>query len=246
MREKSQAEQKGRLKTLDRVFSKAGMASRSQARRWIEAGKVQVNGQVVRDPEHWVDPERDRIALDGKPLRTAARVYLMLHKPEGYITSRGDPENRPTVYRLIHDAGVWVSPVGRLDLDTSGLLLMTNDNEFADRITSPASHVPKTYRVQASTVLTEDRLQQLRDGVELSDGLTRPAKVTRLRDTSHHTYLEITITEGRNRQVRRMLEAIDSRVQKLERTGIGPLQLGDLPAGKWRRLTEAEIEQLRK
>ncbi len=216
------------------------MGSRSDARSWIGAGQVRVNGQVVQNPDHWVDLDRDRITFQGKPLRMAERIYLLLYKPKGYITSYGDPENRPTVYDLTKDAGVWLSPVGRLDLDTSGLLLMTNDTDFAERIANPEHEIPKTYQLKASTLLTAGQLEQLRQGVELSDGRTRPALVRHLRDSARFSFLELTITEGRNRQVRRMIEALDCKVLKLVRVAIGPIRIGDLPIGKWRHLTAEE------
>jgi 23S rRNA pseudouridine2605 synthase len=236
---------KGRqLKSLERVFSKAGAGSRSEARGWIKSGKVRVNGKIERDPERPVDAARDRITLDGNPLRPARPVYILLHKPEGHITTRNDPEGRPTVYDLVGGAESWLSPVGRLDLDTSGLLLMTNDTAFADHITSPAGKIPKTYRVKTATLLSEEALESLRRGVTLRDGPTRPAVVTRLRDSSRRTFLEITITEGRNRQVRRMIEAVGSKVLELARTAIGPVGIGDLPPGAWRPLTESELRAL--
>ena len=178
------------IKTLERVFSKAGMASRTDARSWIGAGRVRVNGKVVQNPDQWVDLERDRVTLDGKPLRAAEKLYLLLYKPKGYLTTFRDPEGRPTVYDLTGDAGAWLSPVGRLDLDTSGLILMTNDTDFAERVMNPDHKVPKTYQVKASTLLTDEQLEQLRRGVELSDGPTRPAQVTRLRDSAKYTHLE--------------------------------------------------------
>ena len=233
------------LKTLDRVLSKAGVGSRVDARGWITAGRVKVNGQIVRDPDHWVDLKRDRVRLDGKPLQSRERVYLLLYKPTGYLTTYRDPKGRPTVYDLIADLGTFVSPVGRLDLDTSGLLLMTNDNQLAERVTNPASHVPKTYLVKASKRLTDEQLQRLRDGVELADGPTRPARVRRVRDSEKYTHLEITLTEGRNRQVRRMIEALDAAVIKLVRVRIGPVAIGALQIGKWRSLSPAELRALR-
>ncbi|MBI2188359.1 MAG: rRNA pseudouridine synthase [Acidobacteria bacterium] len=233
------------LKTLDRVLSKAGLGSRVDAARWIRAGRVKVNGRVVRDPDHWIDMARDRVRLDGKPLQPRERVYLLLNKPAGYLTTYRDPQGRPTVYDLIADVGTFVSPAGRLDLETSGLLLMTNDNQLAERVTNPISHVPKTYRVKASTRLTDEQLQQLRDGVELSDGLTRPARVALVRDTETHTQFEITLTEGRNRQVRRMVEALGAEVLKLVRVRIGPVGIGTLPIGKWRPLTRAEVRLMK-
>ena len=232
------------IKTLERVFSKAGLGSRTDARSWIGGGRVRVNGQVIRNPDHWVDLARDRVTLDGKPLRAPAKSYVVLYKPKGYITSYGDPEGRPTVYDLVGDARTWLSPVGRLDLDTTGLLLMTNDTEFAERITNPEHKVPKTYQLKAATLLTEEQIEQLRQGVTLSDGPTRPAVVTRLRDGPRHTFLEMTISEGRNRQVRRMIEAVGSKVLKLVRTAVGPVRLGDLRIGTWRALTDEEIRAL--
>jgi pseudouridine synthase len=200
-----------------------------------------VNGKVIRTPDHWVDSERDRVTLDNRRVRRQEPVHLLLYKPTGYVTSYRDPERRPTVYDLLKDLDAWVFPVGRLDLDTSGLLILTNDTQLAERLTNPAYKVPKTYLVKSSTVLTDEQLERLRRGVQLRDGPTRPAIVERLRDSAKYTFLEITITEGRNRQVRRMLEAVDSTVLKLVRTGIGPLRIGDLPIGKHRALTSDEI-----
>jgi len=233
------------LKTLERVLSKAGVGSRTEARAWIAAGRVKVNGKVTRDPDQWIDLERDRVRFDNRPLEARERLYVLLYKPTGYLTTYKDPDGRPTVYDLIADVGTFLSPVGRLDLDTSGLLLMTNDNQFAERVTNPESHVPKTYLVKASTLLTDEQLQRLRDGIELSDGPTRPATVTRLRDSASYTHVEITLTEGRNRQVRRMVEALGARVLKLVRVRIGSIAIGALPIGKWRLLTREEVDALK-
>jgi pseudouridine synthase len=237
-------EEKRPIKTLDRVLSKAGLGSRTDARKWIGAGRVRVNGKVIQTPDHWVDLERDKVSLDNKPVRAEEPAYILLYKPKGYITSYKDPEGRPTVYDLLGDVGKWIAPVGRLDQDTSGLLLLTNDNDFAERITNPEFKIPKTYLVKASTRLSDEQLQNLRNGVVLSDGPTKPAVVRRDRDTGKYTHLEITITEGRNRQVRRMLEAVDSKVLKLVRTRIGPIGMDELEIGKWRRLTSAEVRSL--
>lgn len=217
------------------------MGSRTEARSWIGAGRVRVNGRIVQNPDHWVDLDCDRITLDGKPLRAAVRAYLLLYKPTGYLTTYRDPEGRPTVYDLIQDAGTWLSPVGRLDLDTSGLLLLTNDNDFAERVMNPDHKVTKTYQVKTATRLSDEQIEQLRRGVKLSDGPTLPAAVIRLRDSAKYSFLELTITEGRNRQVRRMIEAVDSKVLKLVRTAIGPIRIGDLPIGKWRPLSMQEV-----
>ena len=203
-----------------------------------------MNGRIVEDPDRWVDLEHDRITLDGKPLRKAAKTYLLLYKPKGYLTTYRDPEGRPTVYDLVDAAGAWLAPVGRLDLDTSGLLLLTNDTDFAERVMNPEHKVAKTYLVKTATRLSDEQLDELRRGVPLADGLTKPAEVRRVRDGAKHTFLELTITEGRNRQVRRMIEAVGSKVLKLVRTAIGPIRIEDLPIGKWRRLTPEEVRAL--
>jgi pseudouridine synthase len=235
------AAEKRPLKTLERVLSKAGVGSRTEARSWIHAGRVTVNGRATQDPDQWVDMERDQVRFDGKPIESRDRVYVLLHKPAGYLTTYKDPEGRPTVYDLVKDVGTFLSQVGRLDLDTSGLLLLTNDTRFAERVTNPDSHVPKTYLVKATPRLTDAQLQRLRDGLELADGPTRPAQVTRVRDSEECTHFEIVLTEGRNRQVRRMVEALDAKVLELVRVKLGPIEIGNLPIGKWRLLTPAEV-----
>jgi 23S rRNA pseudouridine2605 synthase len=232
------------LKTLDRALSKAGLGSRTEARQWIGAGRVKVNGKLVESPDRWVDLARDKITLDDRPVRPSEKIYLLLYKPTGYITTFKDPEGRPTIYDLIADAGRWVVPVGRLDRDTSGLLLLTNDTQFAERVTNPDYKVPKTYLVKMSTLATDAELQQLREGVMLADGPTKPAEVKRVRDSAKYTFLEITVAEGRNRQVRRMIEALGSKVLKLVRIRIGELRIGDLPMGKYRELTREEVSAL--
>ncbi len=231
-------------KTLDRLISKMGLGSRTEARSWVGASRVKVNGKVIQNPDFWVNPERDKVELDNRPLEKKKYRYLLLNKPAGYLTTYKDPEGRPTVYDLLKGVTDFLSTVGRLDLDTSGLLLLTNDTQFGERLTNPDYHVPKTYLVKAATLLTDDQLDRLRAGVTLDDGPTRPAEVVRVRDAATKTFIEITITEGRNRQVRRMLEAIDSFVLKLVRVRIGGLEIGGLPPGSWRNLTPAEVQNL--
>jgi 23S rRNA pseudouridine2605 synthase len=234
-----------RKKTLDRVLSQAGVGSRKEARQWIGAGRVAVDGKKIQTPDAWVDPEHQRVTLDGKPLHAARKIYLLLYKPKGYVTTYKDPDGRPTVYDLLEGVPEKVFSAGRLDLDSSGLLIFTNDGTFADHITSPDTHVPKTYLVKASMRLTDDQLEQLRQGVVLVDGPTRPADVKRVRDSERYTFFEITLTEGRNRQVRRMVEALGAKVLKLVRVKIGAIEIGDLQIGTYRALTDREIGELK-
>jgi 23S rRNA pseudouridine2605 synthase len=231
-------------KTLDRVLSKAGYGSRTEARRWILAGRVAVDGRTLRDPDAWIDIGRQRIFFDGEPLRRAEPVYLLLYKPKGYLTTYDDPAGRPTVYDLLPEGLPWVFPVGRLDLDTSGLLVLTNDTRFAEHLSSPDHQVPKTYLVKANRLLSDEDLDRLRQGLELADGKTRPAEVARLRNPGGRTVFEIVLREGKNRQVRRMVEALGAKVLKLVRVAIGEIAIGDLPIGHLRPLTAAEVRAL--
>jgi len=233
------------LKTLDRVISKAGLGSRTEARSWIGSGRIAVNGKITQNPDQWVDLDRDRVTLDGKLLREQGKRYILLYKPKGYVTTYKDPEGRPTVYNLLEGVDQFVAQVGRLDLDTSGLLLFTNDTLLVEALTNPKHHVPKTYLVKASGQLSDDQLESIRQGVELDDGITRPATVVRLRNSASSTFIEITITEGRNLQVRRMLEVIGSKVLKLVRVKLGPLTLEGLQIGKHRDLTPEEVKRLK-
>jgi 23S rRNA pseudouridine2605 synthase len=233
--------------SLARALSKFGVCSRSEAGRFIEAGRVSVDGRVVRWPQRRIDPRRARVSVDG--LRVGddtERLTVALHKPAGYITSRVDPGGRPTVYDLVRDVERWVFPVGRLDRDSSGLLVLTNDHRLGQRLTDPAHHVPRTYHVRVEGVPEEAALRALREGVPLGDGsVSRPARVRALGAArGGQAWLEIVLTEGRNRQVRRMCAAVGHEVCQLVRVAIGALPLGDLPAGRWRTLTPAEIRLL--
>ncbi|NUP95515.1 MAG: rRNA pseudouridine synthase [Planctomycetaceae bacterium] len=232
-------------KTLDRALSRAGVMSRTQAEQAIREGRVRVNGLRERDPQFWVDLTRDDVRLDEQPLERWKLLYFALNKPVGLVTTREDERGRATVYTLLADVKAWVAPVGRLDKDTSGLLLFTNDTDLAERITNPQSKLEKTYECLAAGALEDDTLERLRRGVELDDGPTRPARVRRLEDTPTGTRIELTITEGRNRQVRRMLEAVGSRVLALHRVAIGPIRLGELAQGAHRPLTAREVRALK-
>lgn len=233
-----------RPRGLERILSKAGVCSRTQARAWIAAGRVRVNGAIVLDPDAWFDPARDQVELDGVRVEGGAKLYLALHKPVGYLTTRTDPGGRATVYELLDDVDRWVIPVGRLDLETSGLLLLTNDTQFAEHVTNPQSHVDKVYWVEAVPRLTPEAVQALRRGVDLHDGPTRPARVTELAHRGRASTFLLTLSEGRNRQVRRMVREVGSRVKRLERRSIGCVELGDLALGAVRRLTAAEVRGL--
>ena len=233
--------------SLARALSKFGACSRKEAERWIAAGRVAVNGKPVFAPQRRIDPRLARVTVDGKRVGDdTERIVLALHKPAGYITSRLDPGGRRTVYDLIADVDRWVFPVGRLDRDTTGLLVLTNDHRLGQRLTDPEHHVPKTYHVLVDGVPDEGALRALREGVPLGDGtLSRPALVAPLGAArGGRTWLEIVLREGKNRQVRRMCAAVGHEVQELSRVAIGALRLGDLPPGKWRRLTAAEVRRL--
>lgn len=232
-------------KTLDRLLSRAGVCSRAMAQQAIAQGRVQVNGRTVRDPATWVDAVRDRVLVDGAPLRARAKEVWALHKPTGYVTTAADEHGRDTVYALLPADHTWLGPVGRLDQDSSGLLLFTNDSDLAHAITDPKTKLAKVYEVRCKGHLRDASVQALRDGVALHDGLTLPARVDVLGADDRSTLLRIEITEGRNRQIRRMVMAIGSRVHTLHRVRIGPLALGDQPEGACRRLDAAEVTALR-
>lgn len=240
--------------TLDRVLSRYGAASRTAAQEAIRAGRVKLNGRVVRDPEYWVQAGKDVVHFDGEKLKPARKVYLLFYKPKGVITTHRDPAGRKTVYHYLGNAASpeqgnrrWVFPVGRLDKDTSGLLLMTNDTEFGDFVTSPQSGVPKTYLVKVNGLLTDDAITRLSGGVEMRRGdWARPHSVRRVEDRGKYTWLEVVLTEGKNREVRRMIEAVGFKVLKLVRTRIGPLTLEGLEVGKWRSLEPAEVTAIRR
>ena len=232
-------------KTLERYLSRLGLCSRSEARELIVAGRVSVGGRVEHRTGRWIDERDAEVTVDGKPARAARPVHVLLNKPKDCVTTARDEQGRRTVYDLIETLREWVVPVGRLDRDTTGLLLLTNDTRLAEAVTNPQRKLAKTYVVKSTTRLADEQLASLARGVNLDDGPTEPAKVRRLRDGDHRTFLEITITEGRNRQVRRMLEAVGSGVLELRRTAIGPLRLEGLSMGKWRKLTAAELGALR-
>ncbi|MGE4159550.1 MAG: pseudouridine synthase [Planctomycetota bacterium] len=230
-------------KTLDRALCLLGHCSRSQAQTLIREGRVKVNGRVVRDPDQWVDLHGTPIELDDKHARPQAPVYLALHKPRGILTTRHDPQGRKTIYDVLGPMGTWVAPAGRLDADTSGLILLTNDSPWAAEINRPHS-ISKVYKVKARGSLDETSCQSLLKGVELQDGLARALDCRILSSGKSFSLLSITINEGRNRMIRRMVAALGSKVLELKRLSIGGINLEDLASGHWRHLTLKERESL--
>ncbi len=232
---------------LARALSKLGYCSRSEASDFIRAGRVRLNGAIRRDPEAHVHLERDRIAVDGKPVAATAKIYLMLNKPRGAVTTASDEEGRRTVYAFLDPALPWVAPVGRLDKASEGLILLTNDSEWAAQVQAPASHLNKTYHVQIDRVADTTLLESLGRGVRTEEGeLLRAVSVRILRGGKRNTWLEIVLDEGRNRHIRRMLESLGVAVRRLVRVAIGPLPLGQLPKGSVRALTRDEQQAIDK
>ena len=231
--------------TLDRVLSRAGIASRATTRDWIADGRVKVNGRVVRNPDHWVETGKDAVHFDGRPIRAEKKIYIALNKPTGVVTSHGDKRDRRTVYDYVKKLDRWVFPVGRLDMDTSGLLIFTNDTDFGDRLLSPTSKIPKTYYVKVSGLIDPKQYFDLAFGMDIGRGeASGPAAIREVRRTEKYTWFELTITEGKNRQVRRMCEAIDRPVLKLVRISIGKYPLGKLPVGEFVRLGPPDLRKL--
>lgn len=240
--------------SLARALSKFGVCSRREAERWIAEGRVTVNGAVVGAPARRIDPRRDVITADGVRVGDETdRIAIALHKPVGYVTTRTDPGGRTTVYDLLGGLAAWVFPVGRLDRDTSGLLILTNDHRLGHRLTDPDHHVRKTYHARVRGVPDDQALRALREGLPLGDGEhSRPAVVRALgtgrdggdRSGPGTSWLEIVLTEGKNRQVRRMCAAIGHDIVELIRVAIGALPLGDLGPGEWRALDASDLAAL--
>jgi 23S rRNA pseudouridine2605 synthase len=226
---------------LARAISKLGYCSRAQAGELIRAGKVRVNGGVRRDPETPVRLGKDRIEVDGKAIVAAQKIYLLLNKPRGIVTSASDEKGRDTVYSLLGAEVPWVAPVGRLDKASEGLLLLTNDSEWAARVTAPETHLDKTYHVQIGTIADVVVIDSLKGGVRTKEGDTLRVKgAALLRQGERNSWLEIILDEGKNRHIRRMLETLGIEVLRLIRVAIGPLALGELGKGAVRQLTAEE------
>jgi len=232
---------------LQKYMAASGVASRRASEKLIAEGHVAVNGVTVTEMGTQVDETRDRVTVDGKPIRPETdKHYLAYYKPLGEVTTVSDPEGRDTVMDKFRDYPVRLFPVGRLDFDSEGLLLLTNDGDLMQRLLHPSHEVPKIYLCKVSNQVTEEELRRLRAGVTLDDGrLTSPAEVRLIRREAFDSVVLVTIHEGRNRQVRRMFERIGHEVVALRRVGFGPIALGDLPRGQWRKLTDAEIRRLK-
>ena len=230
---------------LARAVSKLGYCSRSAAFELIRAGRVALNGLICRDPESPVRSNRDRIDVDGAPLAAQAKVYLMLNKPRGVVTTASDEKGRETVYAYLDSTLPWVAPVGRLDKASEGLLLLTNDSEWAARLLAPETHLDRIYHVQISALADAGLIESITSGVRIDDGSILRAKNAQiLRGGKKNTWLEIVLDQGKNRHIRRMLAQRGINVLRLLRVAIGPLQLGDLPKGSSRKLADAEKQAL--
>lgn len=231
---------------LQKLIAGTGIASRRKAETLITAGRVTVNGKVVTELGTKVDPERDHVKLDGKHLSSVQPfVYLMLNKPKNVMSTLDDPGGRTTVKDYLRGVSVRVFPVGRLDFDSEGLMLLTNNGDLAQALLHPRYHVPKTYLIKVKGVLTDEEIRQLEQGVRLEDGMTSPAQVKKIKKAEANSWLEITIREGRKHQVKRMLESVGHPVIKLMRVRMGPLSLGNLDSGEFRFLTDREANALR-
>ncbi|MFY9377764.1 MAG: pseudouridine synthase [Peptococcia bacterium] len=232
---------------LQKFLAGAGIASRRRAEEYIRAGRVKVNGQTITEMGFKVNPDRDKVTVDGKEVKKKEQlVYLLLNKPPLVMTTLHDPQQRPIVTDYLKGVEQRVYPVGRLDYESEGLLLLTNDGELAYRLTHPRYQVPKTYEVKVQGRISPDALQTLREGVLLEDGITQPAKVQVVAKGKNNTLLTMTIREGRNRQIRRMCDKVGYSVLTLRRISLGPLELGNVPSGQYRFLNKAEISSLKK
>ncbi|QXE92871.1 pseudouridine synthase [Geomonas subterranea] len=232
---------------LQKILSQAGIASRRESETIIAAGRVAVNGVVVTELGTKADPDTDTITVDGKSITvTEQRVYLLLYKPVGYMTTMKDPEGRPIVTDLLKGIKERVYPVGRLDYNTEGLLLLTNDGAFANMLMHPSHEVDKGYLVRVSGQVSAEQIRRLAEGVKLEDGMTAPAKVLPVSESENNSWISITIHEGRYRQVRRMCEAVGLNVVRLKRSRYDFLVIGDMKPGDFRHLTADEVAKLRR
>ncbi len=232
------------LVRLQKFMADNGVASRRKCEEMIEQGIVKVNGNTAHIGDK-VDPKRDKVTVRGKKIAVTDNMrYIMLHKPRGYITTMQDEQGRKCVAELVKDVGVRVYPVGRLDRESEGMLLMTNDGAFSNALTHPTRHVPKTYRVTIRPKITDEQIAAFQDGIEIDGRMTAPASLRVIDKTEGRVVVEVILYEGRNRQIRRMFEELGIEVARLKRSAVGSIKLGMLPQGKWRDLTEDEVRKL--
>jgi 23S rRNA pseudouridine2605 synthase len=228
-----------------RTLSKLGLASRTAAAGWVRAGRVAVNGRVVRDPDYPVVQDRDPLSVDGRAVAASERIYLLLNKPRGLVTTANDEQGRQTVYRCFDGAGLpWIAPVGRLDKASEGLLLFSNDPQWAARITDPATGPDKTYHVQVAARPAPELLRRLVAGIDLAGEHLAARSAQLLRTGARNSWLVLVLAEGRNRHIRRLLDAHSIPVLRLVRVAIGGLELGELAGGQWRRLDAGDLGRL--
>jgi 23S rRNA pseudouridine2605 synthase len=232
------------IQRLQKFLANAGVASRRKAEELITSGRVKVNGRVVTELGTKIDDAKDVVVVSGKQIKSAEPIWIALHKPRGYLSTRQDPQGRPTVYDLLPPALHGLFYVGRLDLDSEGLLLLTNDGDTANRLLHPRYEVERVYEVLVRGELKPDRIEQLLAGVELDDGVATAQSIKVLGLARNEMRLRIVLREGKKREVRRMLWAVGHKVLRLKRLSYGPIKLGRLPEGKWRKLTEAELASL--
>jgi len=230
---------------LQKILAEAGVASRREAERMIVNGRVRVNGALIRELGTKADAAKDQITVDGKPIKTAEKkVYLAFHKPVNVMVTRKDPEGRPTVFDYLKEIPERVNYVGRLDFDSEGLILLTNDGELLARLTHPRYEVPKTYHVKVVGRVTKESLAKIAKGVNVGAFVAQPSKARVYKENPNNTWVEVILKEGKNREVRRIFEALGHKTMRLIRMAVGPVRLNDLPAGRWRALDRKEIQAL--
>ena len=232
---------------IQKRIAESGIASRREAEEMILEGRVKVNGELILRPGHPIEVDVDKITIDGKPLPKKERLfYFALHKPRGCICSRKDPQERKSIYDYFSEIPIRIESIGRLDFNTSGIILLTNDGELSHKLTHPSQNVPKRYRVKVWKRPDDKKLQRLRKGINLEDGRTKPAKVKITDSTdTNNTWLEVTVTEGRNKLIRKMFDAIGHPVSKLQRVSFATIAIGQLESGEFRPLNGNEIQRLR-
>lgn len=230
---------------IQKILAEAGVASRREAERMIVNGRIRVNGELIRELGSKADAAKDRITVDGKPIRSAEKkIYLAFHKPVNVMVTRKDPEDRPTVFDYLKDIPERVNYVGRLDFDSEGLLLLTNDGDLLARLTHPRYEVPKTYHVKVVGRVSPASLTRIAKGVDVGEFVSQPSTARITKENPNNTWIEIVLKEGKNREVRKIFETLGHKTMRLIRVAVGSVKLGDLPAGRWRLLTPKEVQHL--